>query len=406
MRSRIEAIGETCRKSLAGSGITIKKDQSIAIGVGSRGIANLAEIVSSAVEWVNQCGGRPFIVPAMGSHGGATAEGQVKVLQSYGISEASVGCPIISSMDTVVIPNDDPGLKPAIFMDRHAWESDGVIVINRIKPHTDFHGDYESGLMKMSVIGLGKESQAKEMHQFGVHGLKVLTPMAAKHILNTGKIIGGIGIVENAYDETAHIEAIPGHHIPHREQELLKMARGNMPSLPLDSLDILHVDSLGKNISGTGMDTNVIGRIYIPGQPDPESPNIHTIIVSDLTRESGGNSTGMGLADIVTRKFQSHINNDVTRMNIITSGFLLRAKLPFVAESEFEAWSVALRASGCIDPSSARIIRIADTLHLSDMWVSEAALHSLRGDADVEILGPVESLFSQSGDLAELIPSN
>ncbi len=291
--------------------------KNIAIAVGSRGIANIAAIVRQTVRSLRDFGLSPFITPAMGSHGGATAEGQRALLASYRITEAEMGCPIHSSMEVVELNSE--GLPHSLSMDRHAFEADGIVLINRIKPHTDFHGRYESGLLKMAVIGLGKERQASAIHSFGVHGLRDLVPKAAARVLDLGKIVAGIAIVENAYDETALIEVIPANQILSREPPLLEQARKNMPRLPVEEIDVLIVDELGKNISGSGMDTNIVGRIRISGEPEPESPKIRSILVDDLTDESHGNATGLGLADVITRRFFKKIDFPVTYRNIITS---------------------------------------------------------------------------------------
>ena len=384
-RPRVADIENTTATESAKIRSAIQPGASIAIAAGSRGIANIARIVKATANFVRNAGAKPFIVPAMGSHGGATAEGQAALLASYGIIESAMGCPIRATMEVVELPN--VGLETRLFMDRFAWESDGVIVVNRIKPHTDFHGEFESGLAKMIVIGLGKERQAFEMHSFGVHGLRDLVPLAAKRLITTGKILGGIGIVENAHDETAVIEAIPAEKICARESQLLAMAKQNMPSLPVNELDVLIIDRFGKNISGTGMDTNIIGRTHIFGEPEPESPRIRMIVVTDLTDESHGNATGMGFADVVTRRLFRKIDFTATYKNVITAGFPARAKLPLVAETDREALDIALRSAGCRDISRARVIRMLDTLHVSELLVSDAVLEEVRGLTNVETLG-------------------
>lgn len=394
-RPQVVAVEATVRSQMAESLLVFPKGASVAIAAGSRGIANIGRITKTVVEVVAESGANPFIVPAMGSHGGATAEGQTELLASYGITEHAMACPIRSSMEVVELAQE--GLSNKVFMDRFAWESDGVIVINRIKPHTDFHGPHESGLVKMSVIGLGKEAQAFELHRFGVHGLRDLVPQTAKHVLATGKILMGIGIVENAYDETAIIEAIPGAQIMTREPVLLHEARKNMPRLPVNDLDVLIVDRLGKNISGTGMDTNIIGRIRIAGQPEPESPRIKSVLVRDLTDESHGNATGMGLADVTTQCLFDKIDFEVTNKNILTSGFLERGKLPYVAQSDAEAMEVAIRSAGCLEPDNARVIRMRDTLHLGELLVSRTVLDELESNDNVETInGPVDALQQNS----------
>ena len=373
-----EMIEAVTREQLEGCGVRIgcgariARGASIAIACGSRGIANVDRIAKSVVEWVRAAGGKPFIIPAMGSHGGATAEGQAAVLETYGINEQRMGCPIRSSMEVVELRPD------GLFMDRHAWESDGVILINRIKRHTDFHGQFESGLVKMAVIGLGKEKQALAMHAWGVIGLRDMVPRMAMRVVETGKILLGVGIVENAYDETAMIEAIAAKDFFVREPELLVIAKRNMPRLPVDDLDVLIIDQLGKNISGTGIDTNIIGRIRIDGQPELTSPRIKSIVVCDLTPETHGNACGVGLADVVTRRLADKIDFKTTYTNIITSGFLERGKLPVVADTDEHALEIALRAAGCREPENAHVIRIRDTLHLSDILVSAPVLSAMR----------------------------
>ncbi|MDQ3009419.1 MAG: nickel-dependent lactate racemase [Acidobacteriota bacterium] len=366
----------------------------IAIAVGSRGIANISRIAKAVVMAVKAKGGDPFIIPAMGSHGGATAEGQREILASYGVMEEEMGCPVRSSMEVMELDNGD--LEIPLFMDRHAFESDGVILINRIKPHTAFHGDYESGLVKMSVIGLGKERLANALHAFGIYGLKTMMPKAARKILATGKIILGIGIVENAYDETAFIAALTPEEILRREPELLNTAKAMMPSFPLNEIDVLVVDALGKNISGSGMDPNIIGRMRIRGEVEPEFPAIKVIVVTDLTDASHGNACGIGLADLVTRRLADKIDWDATYMNGITSGFYEHFMLPIVAPTDAQALEWGIRASH--DPRRPKkIVRITDTLHLSEMYVSEAALKEIKDR--VEILSEPENLFDEQGSL-------
>jgi hypothetical protein len=328
----------------------------------------------------------------MGSHGGATAEGQRGILASYGVTEASMGCPVRASMEVVEL--DSAGLKLPLFMDKFAFEADGVILVNRIKPHTNYHGDYESGLLKMSVIGLGKERQANAIHSFGVHGLKVLLPQAGRRILASSKIILGIGIVENAYDETSIIAGLTPDEIVMREPELLAKAKQMMPSLPLEDLDILIVDRLGKDISGSGIDPNIIGRMKIPGQPEPESPRIKVIVVTDVTDASHGNVCGIGLADVTTRRLADKVDWDITYTNGITSGFYEQVKLPPVAPTDAVALDWANRA--CHDPATPKkIVRIRDTLHLSELYLSEAALTASR--ERVQVVGPPTEAFDPKG---------
>jgi hypothetical protein len=396
-RERIADVEAAVAQQLTKFDLAIRPGASLAIAAGSRGVANIARVVKAAVDYVRGRGAKPFIVPAMGSHGGAIAEGQAALLASYGITEQAMGCPVRATMEVMELPNE--GLKTKLFMDRFAWESDGVILINRIKPHTDFHGDFESGLVKMAVIGLGKERQAFEMHGFGVHGLRDLVPQAARQLLATGKILGGIALVENAYDETAVIEAIPAANIWTREPQLLALAKQNMPILPVEHLDVLIVDRFGKNISGTGMDTNIIGRTHIFGEPEPKSPRIKMIVVADLTDESHGNATGMGFADVVTRRLFGKIDFPVTYKNVMTAGFPDRAKLPMVAETDRQALDIALRGAGCRDVAHARVIRIRDTLHLGELLVSAAVLEEVRHAANIEVAGEDADVCDAAGAL-------
>ena len=373
----------------------LKPGMRIGVAVGSRGIAGLSSIVKAVIVQLHSIGCQPFIFPAMGSHGGATAAGQTEVLKSYGITEVHCGCPIQSSMEVVTL--SDTGLPFPVYMDRFAWESDGVILINRVKPHTDFRGEFESGLMKMAVIGLGKEAQATEIHRYGVHGLKDLMPQAAHVVLASGKIIAGLGIVENALDTTAEIRVAAARAIPDMERELLALARTLFPKLPTDRLDLLVLDRIGKDISGTGMDTNVVGRIRIPGEPEPESPNIRHIHISDLSDASHGNATGLGLADTITRKLFDKMDHNVTRTNIFTSGFLERGKIPFIADDDRHALNVSLRTMNIHNPSKLRAIRVRDTLHLYDFLATRPVLDELgiRPDSMEPIL--ISECFDDSG---------
>ncbi len=396
-RPRLTDIAGAVRGQLDAHRRAFPTTGTIAVGVGSRGVANLADIVRSAIDTLQRWGLSPFIVPAMGSHGGATADGQRQLLEDYGVTSQAMGCDIRSSMDVVALDHGD--LPHGLFMDRHAHAADGVLLINRIKPHTDFHGSYESGLAKMAVIGLGKECQAIEMHRFGVSGLRDGIPRAATRVFASGRITAAIGVVENAYDETMAIEVLPAPDVMRREPALLEMARANMPALPVAALDVLIVDRLGKNISGTGMDTNVIGRMRIAGEPEPASPRVRAIVVTDLTAASHGNATGTGLADVITRRLFDKIDVGVTYTNVFTSGFPERGKMPIVAPTDADAYACALRSCGPIEPGCERIARIRDTLHLGEVYVSSAVREELRGRSDVDVAGDAEEMFDGEGAL-------
>ncbi len=393
----ITDIEGTVRNEIKSSGISIGKGKSIAIAVGSRGIANIDRVAKATVDTVKEMGGNPFIVPAMGSHGGATAEGQKEVLAGYGITEETMDAPIKSSMQVVELPQGDQPNK--VYMDKYAYESDGVIIINRIKVHTDFHGPTESGLMKICVIGLGKHKQALEIHRYGVPGLKNLIPGTARQVIKHGKIILGIGLVENAYDKTMEIRALKPSEIEQEEMKLLEINRRNMPKLPVDKLDVLIVDEMGKNVSGSGMDTNIIGRMKIINEKEPESPRITNIITIGITEESHGNAAGMGLADFITKKLFQKVDLKATYENIVTSTFNERGKIPIIAETDRQAVEFALRTCGPIDIENARIIRIKNTLHLSEMYVSKAVLEEIRDKENIEVIGEYRDMFDGGNEL-------
>ena len=384
-------IEQLVREQISNSGVTIAQGAKIAISVGSRGIANIRQIVRTVVHCVKEMGGEPFIVPAMGSHGGATAEGQANVLESYGITEAYTGAPIRSSMEVVELPQDE--LKNRVFMDKNAYNADGTIVINRIKVHTAFHGDVESGLMKMCVIGLGKHRGALEIHSYGAKGLRELIPPTARQILKHGNIILGLAIAENAYEETAIIKAVLPDNFEREEITMLEWVRAHMPKLPVEQLDVLIVDEFGKHISGTGMDINIIGRMKIVTEPEPESPNITSIVLLDLSEQSHGNANGMGLADIITRKFFEKIDFHATYENIITTGFLERGKMPVVADTKQKAIEYALKPCGIADPEQAKIIHIKNTLILDELWVSPGIVEEIKERETIEVTDEMIQLF-------------
>jgi hypothetical protein len=393
-----EDVEKSVRAGFKSIGYHFQPGTRIAVACGSRGITNVGRVVKATVAFLRDSGAIPFIVPAMGSHGGATAEGQQTILEDNGITQDGVGVPVVSSMEVVNLGESRLGNR--VFMDRAAYGADGVVLINRIKPHTDFHGKYESGLVKMGVIGLGKHAAALELHSYGVAGLRDHIPASFDLIASTGKIIAGIGVVENAYDQTAIVEVIAGADIMKKEPGLLDYARLNMPSLPVNDIDVLIVDRLGKDISGTGLDPNLIGRIRIRGQEEPVSPRIKNIIVTDVTSASHGNALGIGLADVITRKLYDKIDFEVMRVNVRASLFLERIKVPFVAATDAEAFTLALKACGRIAAGKERVVRIRDTLHCGEVQVSEAVLDDIRDK--VEILRGPEEIFDERGELKEL----
>lgn len=390
-RPRLDDVAAATRAELEGSGVRWRAGQRVAIAVGSRGIANLETMVREMVRWIRAGGAEPFIVPAMGSHGGATAEGQRAVLAGYGIAEERVGAPVRATMDTVELPR---GAAPVpVYCDRLAAEADAICLINRIKPHTSFHGRYESGLLKMLAIGLGKQRQAAAIHALGVDGLREVMPVVGRQVLAGAKVALGLAVVENAFDETLCVRALPAARIPEAEPDLLALARRNMPSLPLEAIDLLIVDAIGKNISGLGMDPNIIGRLKIPGQPEPERPAIRAILVLDLTPETHGNATGIGLADVVTRRAFGKIDFAATYENVLTTGFLERARIPIVAATDREGIGMAFRMAGMPSPAEARILRIRNTLQLEHVAVSPAALEGMRDRPGITVEGPLAPVF-------------
>jgi hypothetical protein len=375
----------------------VREGMNIAITAGSRGIANIAKIIRATANEIKKRGANPFIIPAMGSHGGATAEGQIEVLESLGVTEEFCGAEIRSSMEVVEVGKTEVGIP--VYIDRIGYESDGVILVNRIKAHTDFSAKIESGLMKIASIGLGNHKQAQAIHTYGVHGIRDHMPKVAEVVFQTGKVLVGIGIVENAFEDTAEIEVIPVESISEREAELLTFSKTLLPKLPIEQIDILFVDKIGKNYSGTGMDTNVIGRIRILGTKEHAKPEIDYIIAGDLSEESHGNALGIGLADVTTERLFKKIDHKKMNENVITSTFLQRASIPIVLSSDQAAIETALRGSWGKSPGSIRFVRIPNTLHLEELYVSEALVPEIEKIEHVEIIGELEPLaFDEKGD--------
>jgi hypothetical protein len=396
-RARLDNPRGELRSQLALLDGLIRPRARIAIAAGSRGIDNLATVVRDVSDYVKTRGAEPFVVPAMGSHGGATADGQLAILQSYGISEATIGAPVRSSMDVIELPRGDSSCR--LFMDRHVHESDGAILINRIKPHTDFHGRYESGLMKMALIGLGKLEGARAVHDFGVYGLRELIAPGANRVLATGKILAGIGLVENAFHQTLRVEVLKADAIALEEPRLLELAKRHMPRLPVHEVDVLVVDRMGKDISGVGIDPNITGRVGVNGQHDETAPRVGAMVVCELTEGTHGNAIGVGLADVITHRLFAGIDYESTYANVITSSFLERGKIPIVADTDRHAFEIALRSCGYVEAGRERIVRILDTLHLEDVYVSRAILGELADPARFDVHGPGPELFDEAGRL-------
>jgi len=385
----------------------VKPGMRIAITAGSRGVANIARILKALIAELKGMGTDPFIIPAMGSHGGATAEGQVEVLHSYGITEDYCGAKILSSMEVVQVGETPTGMP--VYIDKHASEADAIIIVGRIKVHTDFKSPIgiESGLMKMASIGLGKHKQALTIHTYGVQGIRDMMPEVAKVVLEKCQILCGVGIIENAFEQTAKIEAILPERIPERERELLKESAALMPKLPVEDLDLLWVGEIGKNFSGTGMDTNIIGRLRILGTEEPTSPRIKYLIASDLSEETHGNALGIGLADLTTKRLFDKIDYQKMNENVITSTFLHRAMIPIVMENDRDAFTAALRATWGVQPENARMMCIPNTLHLEHLLISSNLIKEVQGLEHVEIIGePQELEFDADGYLQVFRPSS
>ena len=370
----------------------------VCLAIGSRGIDRIDEVVRSAVAWVRAAGAEVFVVPSMGSHGGATAEGQLEVLASYGINPDSIGCEIRSSMETVELGEVRPGVP--VFVDRNAFEGADVIVpINRVKPHTDFTGEVESGLMKMIAIGLGKQRGADTFHRQGFATFHELIPEVAQFTISKVNIPFGLALVENGYARLSQIEAVPRDRIWDRERELLTTARDRMARLPIASLDVLVLDYIGKDISGLGMDSNVVGRYY--KGPTGAGPNIQRIIVRDLTAETEGNAVGIGMADVVLRRAVEKMDTHKTYMNCITAKTPEGARVALTMDTDRQALSVAIASCLKVESPDARIVRIRDTKHLELFYVSEPALEDVLATERCEIvqpLGPVD--FDRHGMFA------
>jgi hypothetical protein len=381
-------------------GNRIHRGQSVAITAGSRGIAHIAVITKAVVDHVKSLGGVPFIVPAMGSHGGGTAAGQTEILAGYGITPETMGCELRASMDTIIVDQTPQGIP--VHFDKHASEADHVIVVGRVKPHTGFVGDVESGLHKMMLIGLGKHHGAKIYHRaIANYSFMEIITAVAESVIRKCRVVAGVAIVENAYDETALIEAVPPEQFLKRETELLKRAIDWLPRLPFDHCDLLIIDRIGKNISGTGMDTNVVGRKFNDhAATTKDRASCRRIMVRGLTDETHGNATGIGLAEFTNQRTIDAVDRRITAINSITGLHPTAAMLPIAFDTDREAVAAALQTIGLIEPPDAKVIQIADTLHLAECVVSEAFVPLLAGRGELTALEPPRAMsFDESGNL-------
>lgn len=380
----------------------VKPKESVAIAVGSRGIANIDIIVKTVADTLKELDANPLIIPAMGSHGGAKAEGQKSVLEHYGITEKTMDVPIKATMDVVKIGEINDGLP--VFIGKDAYEADKVVVVNRIKPHTDFSGEIESGLMKLMAIGLGKQKGANMYHRAAFrYGFEHVIRAVSQVVINSGRVAFGVGIVENAYDETADLAVIPAEQIEETESKLLVSAKSLMGKLPFDELDLLIVDFMGKDISGTGMDPNIIGRMMQDFEPEPEKPNILRIFVRDLTDKSYGNFVGLGFADFTTTRLVNKIDREVTYINSLTGLGPQKSRVPIYFDTDKEAIENALQTVGLKKKEDCRVVRIKSTLHLEEVECSESLLKAVQKRPDLEIIGELKEMeFDSEGSLKEM----
>ncbi len=393
-----DSVEKILREKLAAdSGCEIREGMRIAVAVGSRGICNLPLIVRTTVDYLKSKGACPFIVPSMGSHGGATAQGQTEVLASLDITEETAGCPIVSSMETVCVGLNDEGKET--LLDKNAAQADGIVLIARIKPHTAFRGTYESGMMKMMAIGLAKQKGAERTHNEGVGNLAKNVYLNGKSVLRHCNVLFAVGILENAWDETAELHVVPADQIEEKEPGLLKKAFSYMPGILTGDCDVLVVDRVGKNISGEGMDPNISGRFILP-QYAQGGINAQKVAILDLTEETHGNCHGICNGDVISQAVFNKADFEAFYINSITSTVLSLAKIPMVMANHKECIQVCLRSCVGTDLNRPRMVRISDTLHLEEMMLSEAYWDEATRHPGLEIESePQELVFDMNGDL-------
>lgn len=378
----------------------VPRGGSIALAVGSRGIAGLESIVRATVESLKRLGFQPFVVAAMGSHGGGTAEGQRALLAELGVTEATAGCPIRSEMETVTLGTNAFGLP--IHFDRNAFDADGIVLLNRLKPHTSFTGRYESGLLKMLVVGLGKRQGAAQVHKLGLPGLRQLLPEVGQFLLRRTPVALGLAILENARERTAKIVAVEPEELLDVEPVLLDEARLLMGRLPFDQIDTLIVGELGKNYSGTGLDPNVIGRQRVETMPDLPRPVVTRLAVLDLSVETRGNALGIGLADLTTERLVQQIDPEPMRVNSFTSNFLTRARVPLALPTDRDVLAACLDTCWQVERSSARMVLIPNTLELETLWVTRPLAAAVAADPTLRLETDFQPLpFDAAGHLRQ-----
>ncbi|HEV2744758.1 MAG TPA: lactate racemase domain-containing protein [Rubrobacter sp.] len=368
---------------------------SVAVGVGSRGVARIDEVTAALVGALKEAGAEPFVVPAMGSHGASSAEGQAEVLRHLGVSEETVGCPVRATMETVLVGETPDGVP--VHVDKNAYEADAIVVVNRVKPHTAFRGTVESGPTKMLAIGLGKQKGAHAIHFAGWGEIHRTIPQAARVMVETGRFAFGLAVVENADEEPCRVAAIPAGRFEEAEAPLLEEAKRNLLRLPFGELDVLVVDEIGKNISGDGADPNVTGRFATPYGGD-DVPHVERMVFLGLTHQTGGNATGLGAADVVTERLAGNVDRSSTYMNALTSTTPAAAKTPMVMPDDRMAIAAAITMCAGIDPKRVRLARIKNTLDLRRLWVSGALLDEVEKNEDLRVVeGPQEMRLDEAG---------
>ncbi len=396
----IANVPESLRQALVKSGQLdfVKSGMSIAIAVGSRGVDQIPALARTTVEELKKKGAKPFVIPAMGSHGGATAEGQADVLAHLGVTEQSVGCPIISSMEVVEISRLSNGLP--VYMDKNAYHADGIVLINRIKPHTAFRGPNKSGLVKMIAIGLGKQKGAESCHSYGFKHMAVHVPAMAREAIAKTPILFGIGTIENAYDHVAKIVVAGANELIETDKSLLVEAKAALPRISFSPIDVLVIDEIGKDISGDGMDPNITGRYPTPYPTG--GPEVSKMVVLDLTEKTNGNANGVGTANFTTRRLVEKTDFKAMYANGITSTVVGPTAIPMTLDCDLDAIRAAVKTSNALDFSKVRLVRIKNTLQLGELLISEALLEEAAAIPNVTILSePFEMKFNEQGNLWE-----
>ena len=396
-QQKLEAPMDTLREGLARPKIrdTVRPGMRIAVACGSRGITKIDEIAKTVVDYLKECGAQPFIVPAMGSHGGATPEGQAEMLAGYGITEERMGVPIVSSMEVVRIGQLDDGQD--VYIDRNAYEADGIVVINRVKLHPGFAGPYQGGLMKMMTIGLGKQYGADKYHSKNVDSLQSMIAGVGAAVLKFAPVIFGVAIVENAYKDLREIVVLHNDEIVATEPEILVRSASYMPRIKFPSCDVLIVDEIGKNICGPGADAHITGRF--PTHINHGKFYCQAMLYMDLTEETHGNANGVGQADVITKRLYDKIDLEKTYPNALTGKIFTSAKIPLTMPSDKRAIQAGIKYAVDADPENLRIVRIKNTVKLGKIWISEAMLADAEKDPTIRILTePMEMEFDEAGE--------